>query len=168
MENIIEIENKEISLKDQFRKEVSVLQETLIKSGNPRIEVPDEGKICVDTVNFPLKHSFSEGVYIREMEMKQGSLVVGHIHKRDHTWFLLRGLLTIATEYGTEDYIGPCYVQAPSGAKRIIYAHEDSIFVNIHLNPTNTKDIDELEKYTYAESYEEYEEWKKENTNEND
>ena len=39
--------------------------------------------------------------------------------------------------------------------KRVIYAAEDSIFVNIHKNPTNTQDLDKLEAEIVSKSYEE-------------
>ena len=40
--------------------------------------------------------------------------------------------------------------------QRIILALEDSIFVNVHKNPTNTKDIAELEKEIVSMTKEEY------------
>ena len=36
---------------------------------------------------------------------------------------------------------------------------EDSIFVNIHKNPNNIKDIDKLEKEIVSFTFEEYEEY---------
>ena len=45
---------------------------------------------------------------------------------------------------------------AKSGIKRIIYAHKNSVFVNVHKNPDNIKNLDQLEKDITALSYEEY------------
>ena len=109
--------------------------------------------------NFPMKHTFADGIYVRQMDIKKDGLVVGAIHKHLHVWFLLTGHISVVTEKNTEDYIAPCYVVATPGTKRIIYAQEDSIFVNIHKNPSNTQDIDELEKQIVALSYKEYEEY---------
>ena len=51
------------------------------------------------------------------------------------------------------------------GSKRAIYANEDSIFVNIHKNPTNTKDIEKLEKEIVSINKDEFEEYiKNQNT----
>jgi hypothetical protein len=93
------------------------------------------------------------------MDMVKDTVVVGAIHKHLHVWFLLTGHVTIATEDVTEDYIAPCYVVSTPGVKRVILANEDSIFVNIHKNPSNTRDLDELEKEIVALNYEEYEEY---------
>ena len=91
--------------------------------------------------------------------MDQGSIVVGAIHKHLHVWFLLTGHISVVTEDATEDYIAPCYVVATPGTKRVIYANKQSIFVNIHKNPTNSQDIKWLEKEIVATSIEEYEEY---------
>lgn len=109
---------------------------------------------------FPLKHSFSHGVYIREMFMQADSVVIGKLHKFSHTWFLLQGKLFISTEEGVNHYVAPCYVNAPAGTKRIIYAAEDSIFVNVHPNPDNITDIGELEDRLACVSYKQYEQFK--------
>jgi hypothetical protein len=109
---------------------------------------------------FPLKHSFSEGVYIREMFMPKGGLVIGKLYKISHTWFLLSGELEVATDEGNEYYIGPCYVNAPEGTKRVLHAVSDVIFVNVYPNPENIIDTDKLEEILTCSSYKEYKEYK--------
>ena len=91
--------------------------------------------------------------------MGMGTVVVGAIHKHLHVWFLLTGHISVVTEDSKEDYIAPCYVVAKPGTKRVIYANEDSIFVNIHKNPTNSQDIEWLEKEIVVKTREEYEDY---------
>ena len=112
-----------------------------------------------DSELFPLKHTFADGIYVRQMSMRPGSVVVGAIHKHLHVWFLLTGHISVVTEDNSEDYIAPCYVVATPGTKRVIYANEESIFVNIHKNPTNSQDIEWLEKEIVAKDFKEYEEY---------
>jgi hypothetical protein len=109
---------------------------------------------------FPLKHSFSEGVYIREMFMVKGGLVIGKLYKISHTWFLLKGEITVATDEGINHYVAPCYVHAPEGTKRVIQALEDTIFVNVYPNPDNITDIEKLEDMLTCTSYKKYKEYK--------
>ena len=42
------------------------------------------------------------------------------------------------------------------GAKRLIKCVEDCVFINVHKNPTNTKNIDNIEKSLYSFTMEEY------------
>jgi len=147
--------------------EVSInSREKIIEFENALINISDgiivegDGKhIVTESKIAPIKHTFADGVYIRQMDMMKDSIVVGAIHKHLHVWFLLTGHITVTTEDTTEDYIAPCYVVSTPGVKRVILANKDSIFVNVHKNPSNTQDVDELEKEIVALNYKEYEEY---------
>jgi|TARA_R100001460_G_scaffold10965_1_gene25726 hypothetical protein len=136
-------------------------KEKVLELEKALIDIADGEMIVTehDTKVFPLKHTFADGIYVRQMSMEEGSCVIGAIHNHLHVWFLLTGCISVATEDVIEDYIAPCYVVATPGTKRVIYANEDSIFVNIHKNPNNNKNIEELEKEIVSASYEEYEEY---------
>jgi len=141
------------------REKILNLEGALIKIADG-VSIEGDGKqVVTDSKIAPIKHTFADGVYIRQMDMAKESIVVGAIHKHLHVWFLLTGHITVATEDTTEDYIAPCYVVSTPGIKRVILANEDSIFVNAHKNPSNTQDIDKLEKEIVALNYEEYEEY---------
>jgi len=141
------------------REKILALEKSLINISDGVNVEGDGNKIVRDGNIAPIKHTFADGVYIRQMDMKKDTVVVGAIHKHLHVWFLLIGDVTIATEDTTEDYIAPCYIVSTPGVKRVIYSNEDSIFVNIHKNPTNTKDLDKLEKEIVALNYEEYQKY---------
>ena len=124
------------------------------------------GKEIIKPDFFKYKHSFADGVYVREMRIEKGILLVGGIHKYKEVFFLLQGKLNIMTKEGVEEYIAPCYVIAPSGSKKMGYAVEECVVVTIHANPTNTEDIKELEDNMITYSWNEYEEFLKDNKNE--
>ena len=134
----------------QKRSGIMELQNSLMEF------VDGESVVKGDSEVFPLKHTFTDGIYIRQMSMKKDSFVIGKIHKHNHVWFLLTGEISVADENDTVDHVAPCYVEATAGSKRMIYAHKDSIWVNIHANPTNTQDLEELEELIIAKDYEEF------------
>jgi len=142
---------------EMFKEEITALEKVLRESNNDRVTFDRQSP------EFPLKHTITDGVYVRQMTMKKGSFVLGAVHKRDHVWFLLTGYLVIKNEDGFENYEAPCYMEAKSGAQRAILALEESIFVTIHKNPLDLKDISELEKYNTCDTYKEYEAWVEEN-----
>jgi len=147
---------KEITLAN--REKILKLENYLVTNADGK-NIEGTGNEVLHSNNFPLKHTFVDGVYVREMKFKKDSAVVGAIHKHLHVWFLLYGHLFIATEGSQEEYIAPCYVVAEPGSKRVIYAAEDSLFVNIHANPKNITDIEELEKQLVSLTYEDYEQY---------
>jgi len=133
--------------------------EELIEN-NKVLESYGDGNSIVETPHAPLTHNFADQLYIRRMDMVAGSVVVGAIHNHQHVWFLLTGKLSIYSNDKLEDYVAPCYVVSEPGTKRLIYAHEQSIFVNVHKNPSNTKNIEELEKEIVSFTEEEFKNYK--------
>jgi len=143
-------ESKEIAL--NTREQIQGLQNFLVENADEVNVVTHQNSQL-----FPLEHTFADGIYVRQMTMDKDSLVVGAIHNHLHVWFLMSGHITVATEDDNVEYIAPCYVLATPGTKRVIYANEDSVFVNVHKNPTNCQDIEELEKEIVSATFEDYE-----------
>ena len=144
-----------------FKSEVKNLLNTLRANadGENIVVGTKENPIVTDSELIPIKHYFMDGVYIREMTMYKGSAVVGAIHKHLHMCFLLTGHLTVSSEEGVVEHIAPCHIVATSGVQRVLYANEDSVWYNTHKNPTNTKNIEELEKQIVVVDQKEYEEY---------
>jgi hypothetical protein len=153
MENQIKLNQEHRLINTEFINKVEQLESSMLAMNTDLVAKGNSDM-------FPLKHSFSEGVYIREMFMQKTGVVIGKLYKISHTWFLLEGEITVATDEGVNAYIAPCYVYAPEGTKRVIYAVEDSVFVNVYPNPENITDIATLEDMLTCKSYEEYKEYK--------
>ena len=151
----------ENGLSKDFKTTVTKLEQDLISiaDGENIIAGTKEKPIVSDSDKIPIKHFFMDGVYIREMTMFKGTVVIGEIHKTLHMCFLLAGHLTVADENDVKDYIAPCKIIATPGIKRVLYAHEDSVWYNTHKNPSNTKDVERLEDELVAISYEKYDEY---------
>lgn len=102
----------------------------------------------------PLKHHFAPGVYGREILLPKDSLVVGKIHKHAHLNMIMQGHVSVATEDGVHEYFGPTVLVSKPGTKRVVYAHEDTIWVTVHL--TNSQDLAVIEDEIIAKTYDEY------------
>ena len=139
----------------KINKEIQSLQDLIIENNNIEGFYGD-GKSIPEIEDIPIKHDFADQIYLRQMTMGKGQLVIGAIHNHKHIWFLLKGKITVNDDGKIIDHIAPCYMISEPGSKRAIYAHEDSIFVNIHKNPSNTNDIKELEKEIVSMTMEEF------------
>lgn len=124
-----------------------------------------EGAFVGDSKTCPLTHKFSDKMYVREIFIPEGTLLVGKIHKHDHPNFLLKGVVQVVTEdKGGEILEAPLSMISPPGTKRGLLALTDLVWTTVHYNPTNTQDLDELEGFIIAKDYEDYERFlKKEN-----
>jgi len=99
----------------------------------------------------PLKHSFGDGLYVREIFNPQGELAVTKIHKYDHPYFLLSGEMSIIDKDGEKRIVAPHYGITKANTKRIIFAHTDCVFVTVHA--TKKTNIQEIEKEIISKDF---------------
>lgn len=90
-------------------------------------------------------HRFAPGMYMRELTIPAGMLVVGKIHKHAHFVMVLKGRSIVISEFG-KDIVEAGYVAiSQPGVKRVVLALEDTVFATVHLNPSDTQDIGTIE-----------------------
>jgi hypothetical protein len=116
------------------------------------------GAFFGDTDHCPLRHWFSPGIYVREIWIPAGHILVGKIHKHPHPNFLMSGEVVIFTEEtGAQRLVGPMAMLSAAGTKRVLYSLTDLWWITVHHNPNNTTDLAQLEREIIAKSYEEFE-----------
>ena len=103
---------------------------------------------------FPLFHSFSDGLYSREVHMPKNHLIVSQLHKFESMVHILEGKVLIADQDGTRLVEAPAKFVSKSGDKRAIFPIEDTVWINYH--PITVKDEVEAESLLYAKTYEDY------------
>jgi len=146
-----------------YKDKVKEVEDYLVSIADGENIVVGNGSELIYPDMYEYKHSFGDGTYVREMRMKKGQLGFSAIHKHNYVFFLLSGILASSKEEGIEEFVAPCYVISPRGSKRIVYAVEDCVITTVHANPTNTQDLEQIAKNNVVFSWEEYEEYLKEN-----
>jgi len=150
--NIIKSNNKELST---FTSDLENLQNLFIE--NNHVEgIYGDGKNLVNNEMFRIENEFSDQLYMRKMYMPKECVVISAMHHTEHFWFLLKGRILVTTDGEQIEHIAPCYEKSMKGAKRLILSLEDSLFINVHKNPTNTRDMKEVEESLYSITIEEY------------
>lgn len=101
---------------------------------------------------YPTKHTFTDGAYIREISIPAGNLVVGKIHRYEHLNFISKGRVTVITEEGgVEELVAPVTLISPAGVKRLLFTHEDTVWTVVHV--TQEKDLEKIEEICIAKTY---------------
>lgn len=84
-------------------------------------------------VDIPIRHLFTEGMYIREMKAPKDSLITSKIHKTQHPFTLSEGKLLVLTEDGEWDEITAPYTGITQpGTRRVAVVVEDCIWTTYH------------------------------------
>lgn len=121
-----------------------------------------EGHVEGDSELCPLKHYFTDGIYTREIFIPKDTMLTGKIHLHEHPNFLVKGRVRILTEDGGyEEYSAPKFMISKAGTKRALLTLEDTIWITIHHNPSNTEDLEKIEKIVIAKDYKEFDRFKK-------
>lgn len=101
----------------------------------------------------PLVHTFADGLYIRQMTAPKGMLNVSKLHKTNHPYFILEGEFSVLTETGIKRIKAPYTGITKAGTKRIVYFHEETIWITVHA--TEETDLEKIEDELIAKTYEE-------------
>lgn len=124
--------------KDDIRHFISALEEKIKYA--PQLEIPET-------------HYFSKGVYGREITIPKNALIIGKIHKYAVMNVVSKGEVSVLSIDGVMRVKAPCTFVSSPGAKRVIVAHEETVWSNfIGTNETNPEKIEhEFIAKTYDE-----------------
>ena len=129
--NVLSVREKILTIEDKMRE-------------HPEVMI---GDCC------PLKHTFVDGAYVREITMPKGMLLTSKIHKICHPYFILKGDVSVLTEEGVKRIKAPYSGITQPGTKRVLYMHEETVWTTVHV--TKETDLKKIEKEIIAESYDE-------------
>lgn len=110
-----------------------------------------------------LKHHFAPGIYVREIWMPSGPLILGQRHLTDHLNIITQGKVLVRAEGELRliHAIGPVPVTFRSGAgvRKALFILEDTTWMTVHINVDDCEDILTLEnRFTeQSEVYKEHE-----------
>jgi hypothetical protein len=97
-------------------------------------------------VEIPTEHIFSGGVYIRQVTIPAGTIIMGMRHRYSTCNILLKGVLRVYVDPGEPPITitGPRIFTSPPNAKKFAYCQEEAVFINVI--PTTETDPDEIER----------------------
>lgn len=103
-----------------------------------------------------VNHIFAPGIYIRELHIPAGVLSTGKIHKYEHVGILLKGARDMLIDGKVEFVTAPFTTTIKAGSKLACYTWEDSVYVTVHPNPDDERDIPMLERRYVCDTEQEY------------
>lgn len=120
-----------------------------------KIKIIENVMKTYDQIEIPVEHSFVDGAYIRKITIPKGTLLVSRYHKHEQLDVMLSGSMTVVSENGITNIKAPYMNISKCGMKRVGYAHDDVVWVDIHR--TKETDIKKLEENLYTDDFDEME-----------
>lgn len=113
------------------------------------LSISDIEKIMLEEtqVIIPVKHSFSKGIYAREICIKQGTILIGHKHKEPCMNILAQGVMVLKRDMEDEGTLikAPYTFHTEPGSQKMAICLEDAVFINIFkTEETDLEKLDEL------------------------
>jgi hypothetical protein len=94
-------------------------------------------------VDCQTKHYFGPSLYIREVTMPAGTVVIGKPHRKEHMCVMLQGRMVVVLGDGTKQELVAPMTFVGSAGRKVAYILETTVFQNILA--TDETDIDVLE-----------------------
>lgn len=94
-------------------------------------------------------HHHADGMYLRAVFSPKGTVLVGKVHRREHFYMVVSGVVQVTTADGVVEFNatrdGPQILTCPVGTKRAVYIREDAWRITVHRNIDGITDLGELE-----------------------
>lgn len=105
-----------------------------------------------EKLELPVKHTFLDGMYMRELFIPKGTMLIGKVHKLPCINIVSSGDISVLTETGTARVKAGYSVVTPVGIQKLGYAHEDTLFVNVfRTDETDPDKIDDVVAFDLAD-----------------
>jgi hypothetical protein len=104
--------------------------------------------------DLPVRNVFAGGCYARELFIPKGTILIGKLHLSEHLNICSQGDLTFLTPDGPKRVRAPAMFAAPPGTKKMAYANEDTIWINVH--PAIHEDPEMIVSALTLDTYAEY------------
>jgi hypothetical protein len=93
----------------------------------------------------PVTHRFAPGIYVREVIVPRGTFIIGHAHKTECLNMLIKGRIRVMIDGVVTELTAPFAFNSAPGVRKVAYALEETIWANVHPNPTDTQNLEQLE-----------------------
>ncbi len=102
-----------------------------------------------------VKHMHAPRMYVREITMPAGMLVVGKVHRHAHANFISKGKVHVITEHGEAVLEAPCSFISEPGTQRVVHVLEECVWATVH--STDKTDLADIEREVIADSHDDIE-----------
>src|SRR5271166_3441358 len=95
------------------------------------LELVNSGAVL--ELEMPLVHTFTPGLYSRQITMPAGAGVISEVHKTEHQFVISKGVVTVYIEgKGMETLRAPHSGVTLPGTQRLLLVHEETVWTTFH------------------------------------
>lgn len=115
-----------------------------------RLERAEGQLLELPQVECPVTNHFAPHVYLREIFMPAGAIIIGHKHRTRHFNVVLSGRATVMMDGVIHDIVAPCIFVSEPGVRKVLHIVEDMRWATVH--PSEETDLTRLEAQLIVKS----------------
>lgn len=105
------------------------------------IDAFEDRALSLPQVEMPVKHTFTPGLYTRQILMPAGTLLTSRIHLFEHPFVIAAGCVSVwGDETGWKTYRAPYLGITLPATRRVLYIHEDTTWLTFHVTTETDPD----------------------------
>lgn len=124
---------------------IAEIQMPVARPSRDHIERLESHLLGLPQVDIETTHRFAPGLYCREIRVPAGTLMTGRVHRFEHVSVMVSGEMTTLVDGEMRRIAGYHPFIAPAGTKRVGYTHTEVVWLTVHLNPDELRDIEQIE-----------------------
>lgn len=132
---------------EEFDKQVRPLREYLEQFNS-------DGELAKLMLEDNITNHLVDGLYVRELLIPEGSLILSRVHKRALVNIISKGYVIVIDSNGYNEYKAPCTFVSQAGTQRVVIAPEETVWNTAHL--TQVQHTDELLNDLTFDNYDEF------------
>ena len=110
-----------------------MIDTNIVRLENKRIDELEATMIdFMEPIVVPVKHLFTNGMYIREVTIPAGSLLTSKIHKTEHPFTISKGKVMVMADGDWTELTAPYTGITKAGTRRIVLVLEDCVWTTYH------------------------------------
>lgn len=114
----------------------------------------EDGKLAELMLKDNVTNYCTDGLYVRELKIPQGSFIISRVHKRSLINIISKGHVLVIDSNGRNEYKAPYTFISQAGTQRIVIAIEETVWNTAHIS--DKVDSDELVTDLTTDNYTEY------------
>lgn len=118
----------------------------MVPGTKEEIESMESKLLQLPQVKCQLRTFHAPGVYLREITMPKGALIIGHEHLTEHFNIVAQGAALVVVGEYVERMIAPYTFVSGPGIRKVLLILDDMVWYTVHANPSNIRDEELLEE----------------------
>jgi len=123
---------------------MTLLQQPPVESPWEKIDRIETDMVRLPQVECPLIHTFTPGLYSRQITMPAGTFLTSKIHLTEHPYVVSQGAVLVWIDGRVKEIKAPYMGVTMPGTRRVLFTLTETIWTTFHV--TDETEVDRIEE----------------------